>query len=492
MLPDGTETRYRYDAAGRLTAADNGHATVAVRRDAAGRVRQRDLPGGITGRYRTDARGMVTGVDYRDQQGGLVGDLRYGYDAAGRIRTVAGGLAGTDLPAPTARRGHDEANRLVRSGDTELVYDRAGNLIEDGVNRYSWDARGRLVAVDGPTPATFAYDPFGRRVAKTVDGATTRYRYDRDTVAQQRLPDGTTATYLVGPESDRIHARTVDGTTHAYLTDVRGSVLGLAGPDGTITTRYTYDPYGATTVHGDRDPNRFGFTGRERDETGLYFHRNRYYHPGLARFISEDPLGFDAGDANLYRYGAGDPVNHTDPDGHQPAGLGGLLAAATVCATAITSAATPALEILETFTEAGPEGLTEAERAQLDRAARRTDEAFRAALYTCELAYAVAGWGGLFKNVLAGAFGRGGSPGALLPGVGLRVEEDLLLNLGMNLTTSLPGTVAGSCQPAQRWWASGGPAAVVDPQPPSACRGAGNVAAGLGRGALGLPSSWWE
>lgn len=26
------------------------------------------------------------------------------------------------------------------------------------------------------------------------------------------------------------------------------------------------------------------------------------YDPSTARFISEDPLGFDAGDDNLYRY----------------------------------------------------------------------------------------------------------------------------------------------------------------------------------------------
>lgn len=491
-LPDGTETRYRYDGAGRLAEVDNGHATVEISRDPAGRVSQRELPGGLTAHYRTDARGLVTGIAYRDRRGGLVGGLRYGYDPAGRIRTAAGGLAATDLPGPAGRREHDQANRLVRAGDTELVYDRAGNLVDDGVHRYTWDARGQLVEVDGPTRAEFAYDPFGRRVAKTVDGATTRYRYDGENVAQQSLPDGTTVTYLTGPERDQVYARTADGVTHAYLTDVRGSVVGMTGPDATVATRYTYGPYGATAGHGAGDPNRFGFTGRERDETGLYYHRNRYYHPGLARFISEDPLGFDAGDANLYRYGAGDPVNHTDPDGRQAVGLGGLLAAAMLCATAMTSVATPALEVIDGITGAGPEGLSDAERAELDRAARQIDETFEAAAYTCELAYAAAGWGGLAKNLLAGAFGRGGPPSALLPGLTLRVEEDLLLSLGMNPTTALPGIVVESCQPAERWWASGGPAAVVDPEPTSACLGVGGIAIELGQGALGLPSRWWD
>jgi len=45
------------------------------------------------------------------------------------------------------------------------------------------------------------------------------------------------------------------------------------------------------------------FTGREYDsETGLYFYRARYYDPAIGRFISEDPIGFQGGDLNLYAY----------------------------------------------------------------------------------------------------------------------------------------------------------------------------------------------
>jgi uncharacterized protein RhaS with RHS repeats len=43
--------------------------------------------------------------------------------------------------------------------------------------------------------------------------------------------------------------------------------------------------------------------------------RARYYHPGLSRFVSEDPLGLAGGGVNLYVYAGGDPVNHTDPTG---------------------------------------------------------------------------------------------------------------------------------------------------------------------------------
>jgi len=62
--------------------------------------------------------------------------------------------------------------------------------------------------------------------------------------------------------------------------------------------------------------NPFMFTGREYDsETGLYFYRARYYDPAIGRFISEDPIGFEGGDLNLYAYVRNNPVNFSDPTG---------------------------------------------------------------------------------------------------------------------------------------------------------------------------------
>jgi len=39
------------------------------------------------------------------------------------------------------------------------------------------------------------------------------------------------------------------------------------------------------------------------------------YDPQISRFISEDPIGFAAGDVNLYRYCGNSPTNFTDPRG---------------------------------------------------------------------------------------------------------------------------------------------------------------------------------
>jgi uncharacterized protein RhaS with RHS repeats len=52
----------------------------------------------------------------------------------------------------------------------------------------------------------------------------------------------------------------------------------------------------------------------------LYYYRARYYSPQLQRFISEDPIGFTAGDINLYAYVQNNPTNYIDPEGFSPVG----------------------------------------------------------------------------------------------------------------------------------------------------------------------------
>jgi RHS repeat-associated protein len=62
-------------------------------------------------------------------------------------------------------------------------------------------------------------------------------------------------------------------------------------------------------------------------EAGLARSRGQC-HPGprdydvvQARFLSQDPLGFDGGDFNLFRYVGNNPVNVTDPSGLSCTGL---------------------------------------------------------------------------------------------------------------------------------------------------------------------------
>jgi RHS repeat-associated protein len=91
--------------------------------------------------------------------------------------------------------------------------------------------------------------------------------------------------------------------------------VALADGAGAVATEYRYEPFGTATASGTGSANEFGYTGREADGTGVYYYRARYYHPGLQRFISEDPIGFAGGDPNLYSYVFNAPTGLRDPLG---------------------------------------------------------------------------------------------------------------------------------------------------------------------------------
>lgn len=48
---------------------------------------------------------------------------------------------------------------------------------------------------------------------------------------------------------------------------------------------------------------------------GVYYYRARVFSPTLGRFVTSDPIGFRAGDTNLYRYVGNSPGGNTDPSG---------------------------------------------------------------------------------------------------------------------------------------------------------------------------------
>jgi RHS repeat-associated protein len=130
--------------------------------------------------------------------------------------------------------------------------------------------------------------------------------------------------YLYGTEVDQILAQeSNNGTTRTttwHLTDHLGSVRELINNNGGIVNQFTYDAFGKVTgtMAGATVDTRYRYTGREFDgETGLYYYRARYYDAGVGRFIGQDPLGFDAGDNNFYRYVGNNPIHLTDPSGER-------------------------------------------------------------------------------------------------------------------------------------------------------------------------------
>ncbi len=245
-------------------------------------------------------------------------DEDFAYDANGN-RTDDGLLVGPD-------------NQLAADGRFNYVYDGEGNLVsKTSISTGEWtaftyDHRNRLTevvarAADGTLliDIAYRYDALDRRIASTVNGLRTAIAYDGQNAWTDYDANGNAISrYLFGDAADEILARSRPGEGVVWhLADRLGTVHDLVSAAGQVVNHVTYGAFGA--VLAETNPaaaDRFKFTGREWDGvTGLYYYRARYFDPETARFISEDPIGFDAGDSNLYRYVGNSPANGTDPTG---------------------------------------------------------------------------------------------------------------------------------------------------------------------------------
>jgi len=335
------QVSYSHDNADQLTSLTRAGTSVTVAYDDASRVQSVTLPNAVVQSYAYDPASNLTGIEYT-RLGSTLGDLVYGYDNRGLRTGVGGAYARTSLPTAVASATYNAANRLTSWGGQALTYDDNGNMTSDGTKALTWNARDQLVALSGGgTTASFAYDPFGRRASATLNGAQTRYLHDRDNVAQELNAAGAPQTnFLAGMERDEVFALIDSTWTRSVMSDAIGSTIATADSSGAIQAQYTYEPFGRSTESG-TGGTPYQFTGRTNDGTGLQFNRARYYSPVLGRFISEDPMGFEGSDVNLYAYVWNSPLNGADPTGRTAIAIPvvAAAAAATVMAyAAVTNA----------------------------------------------------------------------------------------------------------------------------------------------------------
>src|SRR5262249_38804294 len=101
----------------------------------------------------------------------------------------------------------DPSNRLLSQGARKFSYDARGHQIAEVGPRsrtFEVDARGRLTRVhEAGALIEYDYDPLGRRIAKRVNGVTTRFIWAGTQLLSESVDDGQKATrrdYMFCPE----------------------------------------------------------------------------------------------------------------------------------------------------------------------------------------------------------------------------------------------------------------------------------------------------
>lgn len=274
--------------------------------------------------YGYDENHRVT--SYREGSDEIANQTQYTYNGVGGRTTAE--VNGATI-SYTSNEMH-EYTTIESGGTINLGYDENGNLIDDGINTYTYDYENRLIAVNDGSTATYLYDALGRRIQKTVGTEVTQYFYDDLQVIEERNgSNAVLATYVYGIWIDDILSMQRNGINYYYHANVQGSIAAITDDNGQVVERYEYSPYGETMIYtndytlltSSMIRNPYLYVGRRLDEeTGWYYYRARHYAPSQGRFIQRDPLGYVDG-YNLYEYVKGRPLVLLDPEGEYAAAL---------------------------------------------------------------------------------------------------------------------------------------------------------------------------
>ncbi|RCS44662.1 hypothetical protein DTL42_17215 [Bremerella cremea] len=338
----GTElvatSTYGYDAADRITSlthADSSSSTLAGYTwgyDEGNRLTDFTVAGysAEDATYTYDDTDQLTGAD----RSGTTSDESYTYDENGN-RT--GGSYSTG-----------DNNQILSDGTYNYTYDDEGNLVQrtsiadSSYTVYEYDYRNRLVSVTDfnasevkQQKVAYAYDIFNRLIGReldsngdgTVDQSGT-FIYDGNQIILQLDDNGDVDHRLLwGANVDQLLAdENASGDVYWALTDHLNTIRDWAEYDDLTDTigvanHIAYDAFGnvQSESNASLDTANFGFTARYFDEaTGLQYNTHRWYNAQLGRWMSQDPIGFEAGDENLYRYVGNGPTSKIDPNGLAP------------------------------------------------------------------------------------------------------------------------------------------------------------------------------
>jgi RHS repeat-associated protein len=199
--------------------------------------------------------------------------------------------------------------------------------IAGATTTYSYDALNNLSSVSHPNGVvvTCELDGAGRRIGRrkvVPGGAPSVRRYllaENNRVVAEYDGSGTIVSQFVYATRSHVSDYMIQGTSvYRLITDQLGSVrmvvnVHASNAAPSAVKQISYDAWGQITSESGTLEQPFGFAGGLHDrDTGLHFGA-REYGPVTGRWLQKEPIGFRAGDTNLYAYAGDDPVNRVDP-----------------------------------------------------------------------------------------------------------------------------------------------------------------------------------
>ena len=112
-----------------------------------------------------------------------------------------------------------------------------------------------------------------------------------------------------------------------YRSTLQGTLVAATNKSGDIKWSQTYASYGLHSGNSQEVEESslvFGASGHVEDQFEdhlLLYQKARYYDPAMGRFLSIDPVGFQASNPqsfNRYAYVNNNPTTYVDPDGQLP------------------------------------------------------------------------------------------------------------------------------------------------------------------------------
>jgi RHS repeat-associated protein len=315
-LPNGLQSTYTYDSLNRVTSMATPVSSYSYQLDATGKRTQAVELTGRALNWTYDGIYRLTNETIASAPSGKNGAVSYSLDPVGNRLSDSSSISGIGSSSET----FDADDRL--SAET---YDGNGNTLTTGGKTFAYDSENHLSMNSGAV--SIVYDAFGNRVAKTVDGVTTRYLVEDDInptgypqVMEETVGGSVQRTYTYGLQrisEDQIMDSAWTASFYGY--DGAGSVRQLTNGAGAVTDTYEYDAFGNEVNHTGTTPNDFLYRAEQYDpDLGLYYLRARYYNPPTGRFMSRDPYDGEPDDPvtlHKYLYAGGNPINAIDPMG---------------------------------------------------------------------------------------------------------------------------------------------------------------------------------